>query len=89
MEPLLVVQMRKQFIVQSEDSGNADCISATQFYLSTLVVMSVQNVETNFSVCGNIHSHFSKYWINYKYKQFHLLCTAFPLSCFGFYSKLC
>ena len=40
-------------------SGNADRISATQFYMSALIVMSVLNAELVFPVCGNICSHFS------------------------------
>ena len=75
-EPLLIAQWGEWFNAQSKVSGNADCISATQFYMSALIVMSVLNAELVFPVCGNICSHFSNYQINRKYIWFHPLCTA-------------
>ena len=76
VEPLLVARWGERFNTQSMFSGNADCISATQFYMSALIVMSVINAELVFPVCGNICSHFLIYWINPEYIWFHPPCTV-------------
>ena len=77
MEPILFARWEEQFNAQSMFSRNADCISATQFYMSALVVMSVLNAELVFPVCGNICSHFFLiYQINPEYIWFHQPCTA-------------
>ena len=79
MEPHLVARWGEWFNAQSKVSRNVDCISATQFYMSALIVMSVQNVETSFSSLWKYRFPFSNYWINCKYIQFHPLCTAWAI----------